>query len=161
MYGSYYLLPAFFTILISFLIVRAAAIALMMTGLDQRKARFQALSAFSGTGFTTKEAESVINHPVRRKIISMLIVAGNVGIVALIVATTSSFMESEGYGKPINLVLLLVGGYLIFRILSRHKLMHRWERFVESKLVKSPVFDKRAPRIFCIFWTGTDLCARS
>ncbi|MFP4012728.1 MAG: TrkA C-terminal domain-containing protein [Chitinispirillaceae bacterium] len=142
MRGSYYLLPALITVVFSFLIVRAAAIALMMTGLDQRKARFQALSAFSGTGFTTKEAESVINHPVRRKIISVLIIAGNAGIVALIVATTSSFVESEGFGKPLNFVLLLVGGYLVYRILSRNKIMNRWEKFVQSKLVKSPVFDE-------------------
>jgi Trk-type K+ transport system membrane component len=52
------------------LIVRAASIALMMTGMNQKRARFQALSAFTGTGFTTKEAESVMNHPLRRKIIS-------------------------------------------------------------------------------------------
>jgi len=34
-------------IFISFLIVRAAAIALMMTGLDEKRAKFDALSAFS------------------------------------------------------------------------------------------------------------------
>jgi len=41
----------------------------MMTGMEKKKARFQALSAFAGTGFTTKEAESVVNYPARRKII--------------------------------------------------------------------------------------------
>ncbi len=34
------------------------AIALEITGMERSKARFQALSALSGTGFTTSEAES-------------------------------------------------------------------------------------------------------
>lgn len=66
--GIYFLLPTLLVIFFSSLIVRAAAIALMMTGMDEKRARFQALSAFSGTGFTTREAEFVINHPKRRRI---------------------------------------------------------------------------------------------
>ena len=61
MSSLYFLFPTLLAILISFLFVRAASIAFMMTGLDKNKARFQALSAFSGTGFTTKEAESIVN----------------------------------------------------------------------------------------------------
>ena len=68
--GIYFLLPTLLVILVSFLIIRAAAIALMMTGMDEKRAKFQALSAFSGTGFTTKEAESVINNPKRRRIVT-------------------------------------------------------------------------------------------
>jgi hypothetical protein len=61
--GIYFLLPALFVIFVSFLIITAAAIALMMTSIDEKKARFQALSAFSGTEFTTREAEFMVNHP--------------------------------------------------------------------------------------------------
>lgn len=55
MTGIYFVLPTLLVVLTSFLIVRAAAIALMMTGMDEKRARFQALSAFTGTGFTTRE----------------------------------------------------------------------------------------------------------
>jgi len=37
---------------VSIFIVRVAAVAMRLTGLDDSTARFQALSAFSGTGFT-------------------------------------------------------------------------------------------------------------
>ena len=84
MLGLYFLFPTLLAILISFLFVRAAAIALMMTGLEKNKARFQALSAFTGTGFTTKEAEIVVNHPQRRKIVRWLMIMGNAGIVTVI-----------------------------------------------------------------------------
>jgi amino acid transporter len=57
------------------------SIALEATGMERRKARFQALSALTGTGFTTTEAEEVVNHPRRRVIASWLIFLGSVGII--------------------------------------------------------------------------------
>ena len=59
--------------------------ALEATGMERAKARFQALSAITGTGFTTGEAESVVNHPKRRRIASWLIFLGNIGVVAFII----------------------------------------------------------------------------
>jgi len=69
MHDLYFLVPTLLVIFVSFLIVKAAAVALMMSGMDSKRALFQALSAFSGTGFTTKEAEFVMNHPTRRRVI--------------------------------------------------------------------------------------------
>ena len=66
------------------LILWAGSVALEASGMERRKARFQALSALTGTGFTTTEAESVVNHPRRRHIVTWLIVLGNVGIVAFL-----------------------------------------------------------------------------
>ncbi|MBL7118366.1 MAG: hypothetical protein ISS94_06265 [Candidatus Syntrophoarchaeum sp.] len=101
--GLYFLVPTLLVIFVSFLIVRAAAIALMMTGMDRKRAVFQALSAFSGTGFTTKEAESIVNHPERRRIVSWLMILGNAGIVTVIITATSSLVTSEGYQLSISL----------------------------------------------------------
>ena len=53
--GLYLLIPTFIVIIVSVLIVRAGAIALRMTGLDEKTASFQALSAFTRAGFTTRE----------------------------------------------------------------------------------------------------------
>lgn len=68
MSGLYFLFPTLLAILFSFLIVRAASVALMITGMEKKKARFQASSRFSGTGFMTKDTESVMDHPQRQKI---------------------------------------------------------------------------------------------
>ncbi|MCA1765683.1 MAG: hypothetical protein LC633_05480 [Desulfobulbaceae bacterium] len=40
MQGLYFLVPTLFTILVSFMVVREAGIALMMTGLNANKAKF-------------------------------------------------------------------------------------------------------------------------
>ena len=52
---------------ISLVTTRVAALVLERTGLSREIARFQARSAFTGVGFTTAEAESVVGHPVRRR----------------------------------------------------------------------------------------------
>ena len=51
---------------LSLFVTQLATIALTYTGLSLEAARFQARSAFTGTGFTTSEAENVVDHPVRR-----------------------------------------------------------------------------------------------
>lgn len=142
MTSYYFLIPTLLAIFVSFLVVRAAAVALMMTGMEWKRARFQALSAFSGTGFTTKEAESVINHPTRRKIVSWLMILGNAGVVTVIVTATSSLATSHGFELPINAVILAVGVFIIYKIATHKRFMKRWERFIEKKLIKSPVIEE-------------------
>lgn len=142
--GLYFLVPASLMIFFSFLIVRAAAIALMMTGMDRKRAVFQALSAFSGTGFTTKEAESIVNHPERRRIVSWLMILSNAGIVTVIITATSSLVTSKGYQLSINVLVLLVGIYMIYKIATHKGFIRRWESFIEDKLVKSPTFEEGA-----------------
>lgn len=142
MQGVYYIFPLLITVFVSFLVVRAAAIALMMTGLDRKRAIFQALSSFTGTGFTTREAELVINHPARRKIVSWLMILGNAGFVAVIVTGTSSFVTSKGYTMPINAILLLAGLFIIYKVVSHRGLVKRFERYIENKILKSNALEE-------------------
>ena len=134
MLGLFLLVPTLLTILLSFLLVRAGAIALMMTGVEKEKANFQALSAFSRAGFTTREAESVINNPRRRRIISWLIILGNAGLVAVIVTATSSIATSTGYRLPISIIVILLGGlalyYLVYYLVNRTGFARRWEDLI-------------------------------
>ena len=144
MTGSYLLAPAILAILFALLVVRASAIALMMTGLDGDRARFQALSAFTGTGFTTREAESIVNHPRRRKIVSWLMITGNAGIVTIIVTSTSSFVTSPGAELPISAAILLAGVFIVYRIARHRGVVKKWDVFVEGRLSRSKAF-KSAP----------------
>jgi len=142
--GIYFLLPTLLVIFVSFLVVRAAAIALMMTGMDEKRAKFQALSAFSGTGFTTGEAEYVVRHPKRRRIITWLMILGNAGIVMVIVTATSSLASSRGYQIPMNVVILIAGIFVIYKIATHKGFIRRWESYIEDKLAKSRPFEEGA-----------------
>src|ERR687886_29527 len=75
----------------SLLITRVGAVALMLTGMSRESSRFQARSAFFGVGFTTAEAEAVVSHPVRRRIIAWLILLGNAGVISVLGTLIISF----------------------------------------------------------------------
>jgi hypothetical protein len=138
----YFLIPTILTIVIALLVVRAAGIALTMTGMPLSNARFQALSAFTGTGFTTQEAESVVNVANRRSIITWLMILGYGGIVTVITTATTSFARSKGTDIPINVALLGVGIVVIIWLVRGTTLMHRWEAFVEARLSRLALFEK-------------------
>ncbi|MBS3819034.1 TrkA C-terminal domain-containing protein [bacterium] len=160
MFGIYFLLPALVAIFISFMFIRGVAIALMITGMDKRKARFQALSAFSGTGFTTKEAESVVNNPVRRKIITWTIIMGNAGIIAVIVTATSSFVTSKGFQLPVSVVIFGLGIFLIYMIATHTRFSQKWENFIERKLKKSSAFEEAPAEDLLHFLEGYSVVRR-
>ena len=141
MFGMHFLMATLLVIFFLVLIVRAAAIAFMMTGLDRKTGLFQALSAFSGTGFTTQEAESIVNHPVRRRIAILLMILGTAGVVTVIVTATSHVVTRVDYGLPIDVLILVVGLFLIYTVATHNGFMSRWEDFIAAKLVKSPSFE--------------------
>ena len=108
------------TILISFVAVRIGAFALHLTGMDSESAAFQALSAFSGTGFTTSEAERVVRHKSRRRIITILIILGNAGLVAIVASLVASFTQVTGYSWFfIRIAIMIAGIYVLYRVVIR------------------------------------------
>ena len=95
--------------MVSLLAIRAGSTALMMTGLSWDTASFQSYSAFFGVGFTTREAEMVVNHPVRRRIIRDLILAGNIGVTSAAATLIATMVQNSSGFRP----LLIVGGLVI------------------------------------------------
>jgi hypothetical protein len=80
---------------LALLCVRAGTLALQRTGLSRDAAAFQAQSAFMGVGFTTAESESVVAHPVRRRIIRGLMWGGFIGITATVSAAVVAFAAAD------------------------------------------------------------------
>ena len=78
-------LVALLFLVVWLLILWIGSMALEATGLDRSKSRFQALSALTGTGFTTSQAEMIVEHPKRRRITTYLIFIGNTGIAAFLI----------------------------------------------------------------------------
>jgi hypothetical protein len=97
-------------IVLSMVVVRIATVALTVTGMSQEMARFQARSAFTGAGFTTTESEAVVHHPVRRRIIMLLMLLGNAGIVT---AVSTLILSMLGTRQTTGLT-----GELWFRLLA-------------------------------------------
>jgi hypothetical protein len=109
---------------LSVVITRVATVMLTATGLSRDIARFQARSAFSGAGFTTNESESVVNHPVRRRIVLQLMLLGAAGIVTSLTSLLLSFAGTTGQ-QTANRIVVLVGGLVGLRILAGSRLVDR------------------------------------
>lgn len=142
----------FIVILASFAIVRVGAVAFQLTGLEWSLAKFQALSCFTGTGFTTREAETITTHPQRRKIASILMVLGNAGLITLI-ATFANTLRAElflsslalpfvEYMVPqrllpvMNLLIILFLFYIVYKVLSNSTLIEKFTSLFRRYLTK-------------------------
>ena len=113
------ILALFIIASVSIIVVRIGATALMMTGLSWDTASFQSYSAFFGVGFTTREAEMVVNHPVRRRIIRDLILAGNIGLTSALATLIVTFVQSSGTKQTLTSVGLIAAGFLVLLIVSK------------------------------------------
>ncbi len=127
---------------ISLLITRVATIALTHTGLSKESAKFQARSAFTGVGFTTSESEKVVNHPVRRKILLLLMLLGNAGIVTGIASLIIGF-TSEGTHQNfwLRIVILIVGLTILWTLSHSKWVDKRLSRLINRFLKKYTKID--------------------
>jgi len=109
---------------VSIVITRVATVMLRATGLSGDIARFQARSAFSGAGFTTNESESVVNHPVRRRIVMQLMLLGAAGVVTSLTSLLLSFADASGE-QTTNRLLTLLAGLIALRLFAGSRLVDR------------------------------------
>ncbi len=109
---------------ISVLVIRIGGVALQQTGLSQDVARFQAMSVFTGCGFTTTESETVVNYPVRRRIALTLMVIGNIGLVGVLSTVVVSFVGTDGSAGAISkqILWLMLGVALILACLFNKRI---------------------------------------
>ncbi|HSN54993.1 MAG TPA: TrkA C-terminal domain-containing protein [Candidatus Sulfomarinibacteraceae bacterium] len=103
---------------LSLVITRLAAVALTYTGLSSEAARFQARSAFTGTGFTTSEAERVVDHPLRRRIVTLLMVVRSAGLVTIVTSLMLSFAGTGSGADRLQRLLWLFAGVLVLWVVA-------------------------------------------
>ncbi len=129
------LISLFVIIIVSIIVVRIGAIALELTGIPHEIAAFQAQSAFSGTGFTTTEAEEIVNHYVRRKIIRVLIMLGSAGLTSSIATLIVAFVGQSRQAMTIRGLLLLFGLFLIY-LFARSRMIYDFMKRVITRLLR-------------------------
>jgi len=122
-------------ITLSIIVVRIGAIALELTGLSSEVASFQAQSAFSGVGFTTVESETIVSHPVRRRIIRILILLGSAGIMSVIATLVLTFIGQTGKHVLRRGEILLAGLAIIF-LFARSKYIYKIMKMIITKALE-------------------------
>ncbi|MBU0651145.1 hypothetical protein KKC59_04465 [bacterium] len=140
---------------VAFIIVRIGAVAFELTGLERSIAKFQAVSCFTGTGFTTRESELITGHPQRRKISIVLMVLGNVGIVTLVATFANSirpavtfkipfieYVVSEKFSPFLNFIIIFVISFVIYRFFAHSKFIKKLMDKIKSMMVKREFITK-------------------
>ena len=95
---------------VTVLVNRIATRALMLTGLSEEVARFQSRSALTGTGFATEESERIMHYPARRRIMTLLMLLGNAGLVTAVSTFVLSFVGTGTAAQLLERSALLLGG---------------------------------------------------
>ncbi|MBD3246588.1 MAG: hypothetical protein GF333_06200 [Candidatus Omnitrophica bacterium] len=128
-------LPVLILIGIFFSIVRVATVILKLTGLDEKTARFQAISAFTGTGFTTSEAEIILEDDIRRKTVTVLMIMGKVGIVSIIGGLFFSFGKDALETNVEKALILTVILYLFYKLTTLRGFSRALNKFIEKRII--------------------------
>ena len=137
-------LTLLFVLIVNMTLTRIATVALVHTGLGRETARFQARSAYTGVGFTTNEAEGIVTHPVRRRIVMWLMLVGNVGIVAVLSSLILSLVNLEMRGGGWVTVGILGGGLLLLATLGTNKYIEQaMSRVISAGLNRWTELDTR------------------
>lgn len=147
-----------FVLVISFIVIRIGAVAFHVTGIEWSLSKFQALSCFTGTGFTTREAELIVRTPQRRKIATILMIFGNAGFVVLIASFANS-MRAPNYLSEIeipylhwtilsiyfpwiNLSLIVIFLYVSSKIIKKTKLLEKITMRIKKKMEKKQLISQ-------------------
>jgi hypothetical protein len=97
------------------LVIEISVTLMKLTGLKGTVARFQVISMLTGTGFTTDESKSIIDHPVRRKISMFLILFGAFSL-AVIISSISTLLTDDLRLMELSII---IGILLVLTILVK------------------------------------------
>ena len=126
---------------LSLLVIRVATVALALTGLSEELARFQTQSAFFGVGFTTKESEAIAGHPVRRRIISLVMILGHAVFATAVSTLILSFMDKQDILA--RLVYIAAGVLILWIIFTSEWIGRRLSRLISLALKRWTTLDVR------------------
>lgn len=110
-------------LMITLLVIKVATLAMRLTGLPEQVAQFQCISALTGTGFTTTEAEMIVNYPIRRRIVITLMVLGNFGLVSVASTFIVAFVDADGRGETVVFQVLMI---LLAIIMTFVIMLNQW-----------------------------------
>jgi hypothetical protein len=143
MFGVTGVIPVVIVIVVFFLVVRVATVILRLTGLDEKTARFQAVSAFTGTGFTTKDAEVIMEDDVRRRTVIVLMILGKVGIVSVLASLFFSFGTNNLGAELGKAAIILAFVFGLYKVTTLPGFSRTLNHFIEKRVIARGVVEQK------------------
>lgn len=123
-------------ILILLIIIEILTILFRLTGLPDKKARFQVISLLTGSGFTTRESELITSHPKRRQLAEIIMIIGSLSTVTLI-SFLINILKSSFTLKSTMYILIFI--LFLFIIKRSKKILPFFDEFVEKSILKNKI----------------------
>lgn len=99
------------------LVIEIGVILFHLTGLEKEIARYQVISMLTGTRFKTQESALIIDHTIRRRISSGLILFGYFSL-AVIISSIATILSND---LRIELLLIIIGILFVFLFIFKNK----------------------------------------
>lgn len=117
------------------LLVEILSVIFKITGLDLYKARFQVISILTHTGFTTRESELIAQHPLRRRLASILMLVSYIAQASLISVMFSMVSQNAKQLLYIGIALAVI--LVLYFVFSHNKYVSgKVNRAVEKLIAK-------------------------
>jgi amino acid transporter len=138
------------------------SLALEATGMERSRARFQAISALTGTGFTTREAENIVGHPRRRLIISWMMFLGSVGIILFLLLLFILIVVGAKPAKPTSPYILILAALpaVAMLVLFWLGVVDKLGTLIVNRLKRSKYFKPELSNTEIIYQAGEHSLAR-
>lgn len=121
------------------LIVDFFAVLFSLTGVPIEKARFQVVSLLTSTGFTTRESELIVQHPIRRKLALSLMLFSYGSTVTFISFIVNLISKSLINTKSTVMFVVFI---VLVTIFLKSSLMANIEYIVENIVEHSKIWKK-------------------
>lgn len=102
-------------IIILILIIEIITVLFSLAGLPTDKARFQVISLLTGSGFTTKESELIMQHSSTRKLAQVIMIIGYVGFVTGISFLINIMRTSLSVPGIIGIIIFFICAVFILK----------------------------------------------
>ena len=129
-------------IVVYVIVIQIYSVLFRITGLTKEKARFQAISLFTNSGFTTSESEIITTDRFRRRIAIAAMINGyafSVIIVSLIINMILSLKE-DMQGQTLKIILIAFGIFVAIIIITQIPFVKRqFEKliqFITTKILR-------------------------
>ncbi|WP_243186868.1 TrkA C-terminal domain-containing protein [Clostridium muellerianum] len=121
------------SIVLFLLIVEIITVFFKLTGLSEEKSRFQVISLLTGSGFTTREAELITQHPTRRRLAQLLMVLGYIGFLTGI----SFLVDIIKHSMSIKSIPMLLIFFIFMWYILREKILVQYlDTFIEKVILR-------------------------
>lgn len=135
--ASVILILAFIVIYV--VVIQIYSVLFRITGLTKEKARFQAISLLTNSGFTTTESEIIVSDRVRRRIAVAAMINGyafSVVIVSLIINVILSLKEDVA-DQALVVMICAFAGFVVLIVITQIPIFKRmFEKLIQSIATK-------------------------